>query len=528
MRPSDELRAYAHFALGLGPFLRNRTDYQEVLELTASRLANRERNLVDIVSRCIYANPASPYRALLNWAGCEPGDFHKMVLSEGVEGALTLLRKEGVFFTVDEFKGKCPTRRGSAEFGFRDRDFENHLSKGTLIASSGGSRSRGLRTVYDFRNLSESWTAHFVLRLQVFDLLRHPIGIWYPIMPGAGPVVVLALAKAGVYAKWFSPVTGRSLLRNFRSRFGNAFVVGWGRLADRRMPAPEFVPFEAPERIVEWIALQLSQSGHCTVMTYVSAAVRVAQAALRMGVNLHGASFSVTAEPVTGAKRREMETAGARVIPSYATMEAGTIGAACPNATSADDMHLLDDTVAMIPYPRRIEIGGVEVNTLLVTGLLDSFPKVLFNTETGDCGELGRKSCGCRFERLGFHRHLREVYGFDKLTAAGMTFAGTDLIRILEEVLPARFGGTSLDYQLVEEEGGGQTRLSLLVNPALGPIQEARLKGRFLSELAKGSEANRLMSKVWEASDTLRVERVVPTTTRRGKLLPLHISSSRG
>jgi hypothetical protein len=263
-------------------------------------------------------------------------------------------------------------------------------------------------------------------------------------------------------------------------------------------------------------------------MTYVSAGVRIAQAALRMGVDLHGTSFSVTSEPITSAKRGEMEASGARVIASYATMEAGTIGAGCPNAASADDMHLLSDTVAMIAYPRRIELGDVEVNALLLTGLLDSFPKVLFNTETGDCGELERRTCGCSFEKLGFHWHMRDIYGFDKLTSGGMTFAGSDLIRILEEVLPTRFGGTSLDYQLVEAEVSGQTRLSLLVNPSLGPIPESLLKGVFLSELGRGSEANRLMSEVWAAGDTLRVERAVPSTTRRGKLLPLHLNSSGG
>jgi hypothetical protein len=37
----------------------------------------------------------------------------------------------------------------------------------------------------------------------------------------------------------------------------------------------------------------------------------------------------------------------------------------------------------------------------------------------------------------------------------GMTFLGHDLIRPVEEVLPAQFGGGPTDYQSVEVERGG-------------------------------------------------------------------------
>jgi hypothetical protein len=52
-----------------------------------------------------------------------------------------------------------------------------------------------------------------------------------------------------------------------------------------------------------------------------------------------------------------------------------------------------------------------------------------------------------------------------------MTFLDTDVIRVLEEELPARFGGTPTDYQLLEEEADdGQPRLQLLVHPRVGPL----------------------------------------------------------
>ena len=40
--------------------------------------------------------------------------------------------------------------------------------------------------------------------------------------------------------------------------------------------------------------------------------------------------------------------------------------------------------------------------------------------------------------------------------------------RVLDEALPARFGGSTVDYQLVENEGpGGTARLRLVVHPSV-------------------------------------------------------------
>ena len=45
----------------------------------------------------------------------------------------------------------------------------------------------------------------------------------------------------------------------------------------------------------------------------------------------------------------------------------------------------------------------------------------------------------------------------------------------MERVLPARFGGSPLDYQLMEEEDErGFTRLSLLVSPKLRIADESK------------------------------------------------------
>jgi hypothetical protein len=164
----------------------------------------------------------------------------------------------------------------------------------------------------------------------------------------------------------------------------------------------------------------------------------------------------------------------------------------------------------------------------LFTSYLLSAPKILFNIESGDCGVIESRSCGCYFEELGFTDHIYNIRSFDKLTSQGMTFIGTDLLRIMEEVLPAKFGGTSIDYQMMEEEDGdGHTRLSVIVSPEVGEIDETELIETIITELSKGPDYRRAMAEVWSQSETLRVKRMRPVITARGKLLPLHIQKAK-
>ncbi len=104
-----------------------------------------------------------------------------------------------------------------------------------------------------------------------------------------------------------------------------------------------------------------------------------------------------------------------------------------------------------------------------------------------------------------------------------MTFLDTDVIRILEEVLPTRFGGGIMDYQLVEEDGpGGHPRLRLLVHPRVGAVDPDRVVDAFLVAVGNGAAAERLMGAVWRDAGFLRVERRAPIATSGGKILHLH------
>jgi hypothetical protein len=104
-----------------------------------------------------------------------------------------------------------------------------------------------------------------------------------------------------------------------------------------------------------------------------------------------------------------------------------------------------------------------------------------------------------------------------------MTLLDADVIRVLEDVLPARFGGGPTDYQLLEEEGArGQPRLRLLVHPAIDAVDTAAVAEAFLTALGEGTGAARIMSLAWRGANSLRVERARPVATASGKVLHVH------
>ena len=136
---------------------------------------------------------------------------------------------------------------------------------------------------------------------------------------------------------------------------------------------------------------------------------------------------------------------------------------------------------------------------------------------------LAERACGCPLERLGWATHLHTIRSYAKLTAGGMTFPDTDVVRVLDELLPARFGGAPTDYQLVEEEAGdGEPRLRLLVHPGVGPLDADAVADTFLAALSTGSGVERVMGLAWREAGLLRVERRPPLTTVSGKILHLH------
>ena len=170
---------------------------------------------------------------------------------------------------------------------------------------------------------------------------------------------------------------------------------------------------------------------------------------------------------------------------------------------------------------------SVTVPAFNFTTLLPTAPKLLLNVEIDDYGTIEERPCGCELERLGLTRHFRNIRSFRKLTGEGMTLIGSDMERILDKVLPEKFGGCAQDYQLLEEEvEGGFTRRSLIVSPHIDLKDESSIISVLLNELGRGDAAADLARALLSQGKSLAVKRMEPVWTDRGKLLPLHILQS--
>jgi hypothetical protein len=151
-------------------------------------------------------------------------------------------------------------------------------------------------------------------------------------------------------------------------------------------------------------------------------------------------------------------------------------------------------------------VGASSVDALIYTTLLPSSPKLLINVESGDFATVSTRACGCPMGRLGFTQHLSEIRSYEKLTSEGVTFLGTELLRLVEEVLPRSFGGAPTDYQLVEAEEGGLSRIYIVASPSLGPLDESTVLRRVLETL-DAVPGGSVMTEHWRQGDTLKLVR---------------------
>ena len=520
MRPRD-LAPYFRLATGFNTYMRTPVDWAIGSRNVTRRLETRGENLVRIFERYVYGYPASPYLKLLRHAGIELGDVRELVSREGVEGALSLLAAQGVYASVDEFKARVPMERGSQRFEVAEADYDHPSLSHELEVQSGGTRSAGTRVPIKL-GFTAALADDTAVLFDSHDLWRHDQAIWLPFGGGAS-VALLVYSKLGrVPVKWFSHVSGKEL--NPRFRWGARFLAGWGRLIGARLPVPEFAPLAAAPTVARWIAERVRAGRRPCITTYASSAVRAATAAIDQGLSLEGAAFITIGEPMTDAKRAKIEASGAQLIVRYAITEAGIIGYGCASPKASDDLHLLRTNLAMIDRRMSIRGGEVEVDGLLITSLLDSAPKILINVATGDYAKMEERECADAFGHLGYHTHLSEVRSFEKLTGEGVTFARTTLIYVLETVLPKKFGGEPTDYQLVEyETGSGLTKLSLLVNPSIGPVDEEALKATLLDTVGWGDGAMKTFGVVWNQAGMLTVRREAPISTKMGKVQPFHL-----
>jgi hypothetical protein len=507
----------------LPAFLRRPVTVEEARSTLRRRLEHREADFLKLVRRTIYDHATSPYRDLLRSAGCEYGDFARLVHDDGVEGALRTLFRCGVYLTVDEFKGRCAVRRGSTVIDVPPRGLQNPRTRAHVLGQTTGSRGARTSVPIDLAWIRDE-AIDECLDADARGGRGWTHGRW--MIPGGGNLVFMLLfAAAGTPpARWFTPVDPASRELHPRYRWATRLLSWGGRLADVPLPRPEHVPFADPAPILRWLGDARRSGTSPYLVAYTSSIVRVCHAARDAGLDLSGVGALATGEPLTATRLAAIQATGLAVTPIYATVDTGIVGKGCLAPSVSDEVHLFQDLLATIQPPSDAARRGLPAHALLVSSLRDTAPLILLNVSLGDQGLVSERRCGCPLERLGWATHLSTIRSFEKLTTGGMTFLDSDLVYVIEEVLPARFGGTGADYQLVESEGaGGAPALRLLVHPRVGPAPPESVVETFLSAIGEGSSTGRIMGMMWRDARLLSVERRPPLMTPSGKILHLHV-----
>jgi hypothetical protein len=251
-------------------------------------------------------------------------------------------------------------------------------------------------------------------------------------------------------------------------------------------------------------------------------ALRVATAAIEDGIGLENVTFMAGGEPPTPAKVARIRESGAGYVPHYAGSDVGLVGLGCANPANESDVHFLEDGLAVLQVPHRIPALDREVDAYCFTTLRPTAGRLLLNVEIDDFGALERRSCGCPFEGLGFGTHMWGIRSYRKLTGEGINLLDGEMVRILEEVLPGRYGGGPHDYQLHErEDPDGYTRLVVVVDPRVDLPDEETVIGVILDTMARGSLYADSAREHWQQANTFRIEREAPKWVGRGKFPPL-------
>ncbi|MGD2175719.1 MAG: hypothetical protein PVJ27_09980, partial [Candidatus Brocadiaceae bacterium] len=432
------------------------------------------------------------------------------------------LHRSGVYVTHDEFKGLEPARRGSATFHFSPEQFDNPRGQTHFSGATSGSTGTAKTVRVNFGGFREREYQYGA----ILDALGPPrdrirVGMWVPPTYSAVAFLMKFSRCGSTPVRWFSQVPLTPWRRPRLVRLEAYGLTLLSRLFGVPTPLPRRVPVENCAPVLGWITSELSGGRVPCLVTYASSAVRVALEASRRSISLAGTCFLPFGESITAARRRTIEGTGAACVPLYGTVEHSWIAGGCRAAVAPDDMHVFLDTHALIAVPRRLE-DGQQVNALAVTDLTRHGQKVALNVETGDCGVLERRECGCPWAEAGLTLHLRDVWSYSRLTPEGLTFEGTEVFRILEEVLPAEFGGRIGDYQLIAEPGAtGVTRYVLAVDPALGEMDEEAVRRAFLRALGRPHPTTALTTRFLEEAGQLKVVRQPPEELPSGKALPV-------
>jgi hypothetical protein len=511
---------YARFVAGMPAFLSQTITSESARATVSARLAARESNFLRLFDDAVASRPESPYNFLMREAGVEPGDVRRLVGDDGLDAALGKLFDAGVSVTFEEFKGRKPIVRGARTLDTTAESFDNPLVNRQMDSLSSGTTGVPTTVRSNLANVS-SLLPMYLLFQEAAELAGAPMILYRPGLPCTVAIntALRQIVIGNPVRRWFSPVRAWETNSPIRFRMAGALTPRLVRMLGKPFPREEFVPFQEAAVVARAAGELAASEGRCHVRCTVSAALTVSIAAVANGIDLAGVAFVGAGEPPSPAKVRGIEASGARYVTSYAMTEAGLIGFACANAVDPTDVHFLRDRTAVVQRAHVVPVLEKEVGVFHFTSLMPTAPKIMINVASDDFGVLEERQCGCALGELGFHQHLRQIRSASKMTGRGITLVSSDVEHIVEDVLPARFGGTSQDYQLVEEETEtGETELHLLVSPSVQLEDEAEPARVFVEALSRGTPGAALQGAIMKSANAVRVRRLKPQPAANGKL----------
>ncbi len=520
MRPRD-LKFILQNVVALRRYAKRPLTRQEAFEAVRRRMENREQNFLQMARELVYAHPRSPYRALLLWAGCEYADLEASVRRDGLEQTLDRLKEAGVYVSLQEFKSRVPICRNELTVEACESDFDNPRRQKTSIqARTSGSRSKGVHVAYNWDFLEEE-ASNELLFYDDQGLRNVPLAFWLPTLPCTSGIhnLLMNLRYHKIPDKWFSQLQAGDANVSRRDRAALDNLLLCCRMLGYPVPRPEFVGVDEAEKVLQWLEATSKAKGPCMVRTYASSAVRLIRTAMERGADVSGNVVFTGGEPLTAQRASFIQSAGVKCFTRYVATETGLIGASCKDGAYCDDMHIYLDRHAIIQRRHRTAIGDHAVDSYLLTSMLRTACKVMFNTELGDFGQMEVRPCSCVFGQLGMNVHVAQVRSYDKLTCEGMTLLGSELDSVVADVVQEAGGGPD-DYQFWETQNEiGMPRLVIAVNPDLRALDEKTFVQTVFNRL-RGKNIT-LTSQVWEQADTLNLIRAKPEFSRGCKLLPI-------
>ena len=518
----QELRTYGAYVRALRGYLRTTISREEAMRRVGAGVEQREEAFVGLLGRGVFDHPRSPYRRLFQHAGIDRTDAVRLVREDGLEAALHRFHDAGVRLTIDELRGQVPIVRDGLELATSAADFDNPLAAAHFQTQSGGSRSGGTAVNVDL-GMNEHAAGYSALFHEAYALWDRPLAIWFPTAPATtGLRMLLTFAKVGIRAeRWFSQ---SPLIRGGSAKQAalTETTVALSKLLRNPLPLPEHTPPDRAGKIARWL-FESKERGRPAVLTAPSgSAVRVCVAAQELGLDISGSFFRLGAEPYTAGRAESIAAAGCRAGINYYMAElGGFIGVGCGAPAELDEVHLLLDKLAVVQRDKQVG-ETASVGVLAYTTLHPLCPKLLINFESDDYGVLDERHCGCPVGSAGFSQHLHGIRSYEKLTSEGITFAGSDVITLVEEVFPRRFGGSATDYQLVEEEGGGVSRVAILIDPRVRGVDDTEVIQTAISFLRSRGRSQAMMAEIWRNSGALHVIRREPYVTAGAKIPVVH------